>query len=520
MARQVIADISGVERLGLDAWLAQAPWPVSETEFHELSLWLLGLWENVALGLAGEDAEILLCDGTGHWLLQHAHAALVAALAEAAGSELLLGEASRGLYAVDWAALAAGHTRLLAQSRWRLCLRRLARNVVFSRALPPLARVGALLRPGATALGSNDPLRQGYVRQRGLGVDNLDIGLLAAGEPTATLSPALRHAVGGLASEVCAGLSRLFGATLDADRLRAVLEARVRDLLMVRRAARGRSRPRRPLLVTESAKPLHKAAACGWREGGGEAVGFHHGSSVGEFRMPERAVWEYFAYDEFVCNTQSGARCFAADWEGTPLAAGRSLRFTVTALTSGGASMPNWRASFPRRVRRVMLIGFPMSAMRYSHHAGLFWPTQLELEVRLVRRLLAAGFEVVYKVHPERARPVGDMMAALGCRVEGAPFEQVLGTADAFVFKYTVTSTFAAALLSDRPIYLLVLEREAWNPAYREQLARRCVLLPAEIGPDGRVAFDEQALLAGLAGEQTFPDYSYVSRYYLDGQGR
>ena len=62
-------------------------------------------------------------------------------------------------------------------------------------------------------------------------------------------------------------------------------------------------------------------------------------------------------------------------------------------------------------------MGFPMNAQIYYRQKGLYWPTQLELQIRVAKALLSNGIKVEYKVHPERRFPANQIMRDLGVKV-------------------------------------------------------------------------------------------------------
>ena len=514
MTKRLATDITCVERMGLDTWIEGFDWPVDDAEFRGLTDLLAALRAEACRPLSGEELDVWLSEGVAVWLAQVAHGAAVEGAARRKGLELDFGPVAQALYRPDWGALGRDYARQLDQPRMRLGLRRLARNVAFNRDLPPLRRAKALVAPDAVALGSNDRLRARFAQGRGLGVDNTYIPLLANGAGRAELTIAMRGALRSFADGLVSALAEGFGASMDADGLCRALEGRMGDLKGVYRAVHSRVRAL-PLLVTESAKPLHKAAACAWRAGGGTATGFAHGHAVGEMRLPERSYHEFFAYDEFVCSTQASARAFAADHASTEISRRRPVRFVVPPPQGAAEALPDWRCGFPERVRTVMILGFPMNSTRYPNQRGLYWASQLELEVRLVRLLAAAGFEVLYKVHPERPQPVTRIMESLDCRVVSERFEQVAGQADAFVTKYILSTAFGAMRMTNRPIYLLDAEDDVWEPRCRELLGRRCVCLDASYDGRGRMVFDEAELVARLSGRQELPDFSYVTEYCM-----
>jgi hypothetical protein len=515
MTHCLFTDITQLDVQGIDRWVKEFHWPVSSTEYEALTQLVQSQWERACLELAGEDSDVAFSDSSPNWIVALAHAAVVRIRTQRVGTKLVVGQQSRLLYTPDWECLARGHDLLLTQPTWRFTIRRWLRNAAFNRELPFGRRLGVFVNPNAVALGSNDPLRAQYAGLHKLGVDNTYLPLLLTGASNRSLSPELRRQVLTFLDSICTSVAQQFGTPLDLHGMCQAIEGRLGTLLAVHRQV-SRCARAVPLLVTESAKSLHKVAACAWRAGGGTAVGFHHGHAAGEMSLPARAYTEFFAYDEFICPTEASALAFAADYETTPLAELRPTRFTVADATQySGASVSRRSTNgFPRRVRRVMVMGFPMNSQRYLGHKTLFWAYQLELEIKLVKLLVNSHFDVLYKAHPERPHPVSEVMDALGCTVILEPFEQVHRTADAFIVNYTFSSTFPVILGSERPVYLLDFERALWKPVYRDLLAKRCVIIPVEADSEGRIQFDENQLLRRLSGEQSYPDYSYVERYY------
>jgi hypothetical protein len=511
---KLATDIGCLDRDKLDVWLANSHWPVAEDEFFEMAKILHAEWGSASKSVEPESHDLMFCEYAPNWLAQIVHAEMVKTRVSKSGGQLRTGDLSGAMYAPDWEGVGQAHANELRRSSGRLNARRWARNVMFNRYLPVWRRIGAMFSSDAVALGSNDDLRARYARSRNLGTDNTYISLLAIGDGSASIPEDLQTALDSFAVNFGAILNDRFGVSLDVVGLRKALIARMGTLLSVYWNVRRQAR-QIPLLVTESANSLHKVAACAWSAGGGLSVGFSHGHPVGEMPRQDRSYWEYFAYDEFVCPSEVCAGAFAADYATTRFADLRPTRFVAQSNEHRTSSSVFDRdASFPRKVGRVMLMGYPMVAQRFLFHHGYFWATQLELEIRLARLLHEGGFQVLYKVHPEMVQPVSGIMESIGCQVVSGHFGEATDTVDAFLVKYVASSAFPEVLKSAKPVYLIDADCDLWNPAYRERLARRCVVFPAEIGRDGRVRFDEGALLDRLSGEQALPDYSYVTQYY------
>lgn len=505
-------DIQSVAQIGPQVWADAFRWPVSDAEFRELCDGLLQALGAVHARCNGALADALLADGFG-WVTQLAHAAVVSRRCEEYGWKLLRGEFSGPFFAPDWGRLGRAHVATLKASAWTFRARRVARNLVQNPHMPPRGRLRSFLRPDALALGSASVLRSAYVLGEQLLVDHTYPGLLSRGWARQTSLEDRHESLRELCIAAVSFLETRFGVRMHLDGLYQALSARIATLMALHGAAQAVSRAL-PLLVTESARPVHKAVATGWRAGAGTSVGFHHGHSAGEIDMPGRPYTEFYSYDEFVCPSVASRDSFADLYARSGLAE----RHTVTFRQPRGPAEPGSRAPRSARaarpVRQVMVMGFPMNAIRYGHMNGTFWAPQLELEIRLAHLLRQRGFEVLYKVHPEVPEPASTILRSLGCEVLPQPLEQVIDRADAFIIKYSASTTFVPILLTDAPIYFIDVERPLWKPAYDELLRKRCFVLDACEDDSGRIVFDEQMLLDRLDEPWSVVDHSFTERFH------
>jgi hypothetical protein len=505
-------DIQSVAQIGPQAWADSFRWPVSDTEFRELCDGLLHVLGAVHERSSGALSDALLADGFG-WVTQLAHAAVVSRRCEQGGWKPLGGEFSGPFFAPDWRRLGQAHVATLRHSAWTFRVRRVARNLVQNTHVPAAVRLRSLHRPDALALGSVGALRSAYVRDEGLLVDHTYPGLLSRGWARRPRLEDPHESLRELCEAAASFMQTRFDTRMDLDGLHEALSARVATLAALHGRAQAVSRAL-PLLVTESARPVHKAVASGWRAGAGTSVGFHHGHSAGEIDMPGRPYTEFYSYDDFVCPSAVARDSFADLYTRSGLAKRQAVTFRELHRPAPPRGSAPRAARTPRPVRRVMVMGFPMNAIRYGHLNGTFWAPQLELEIRLARLLRQRGFEVLYKVHPEVPQPASTIMSSLGCEVLPQPLNQVIDRADAFIIKYSASTTFVPLLLTDAPIYFIDVERPLWKPDYHQLLCKRCVVLDAHEDDSGRVVFDEQMLLERLDEPGAGVDHSFTERFH------
>jgi hypothetical protein len=164
----------------------------------------------------------------------------------------------------------------------------------------------------------------------------------------------------------------------------------------------------------------------------------------------------------------------------------------------------------PPRIDTVMVMGFPMNAIRYPYSSGDFFLLQLDLELRILRVLKEHGFRVLYKVHPERKKEAEGVYDGACDRVLSNAFETMWEEADAVVYPTTSSSTFGYSLCTNRPLIALDLSGKRWNREPYDLLKKRCTMVPAWFTERNRVDFDEKGLLEALQRKPETPDYAYV----------
>lgn len=521
--RVFAADAESIDELGVGRWRTAWRCPVSEDSF-------LAMADSVGNRLARLLAEatpaardMLLADVVFvlvH-LIQHMHAREVESLC-ASGTRFVYGPASAPVVRPDWAALGAAHDAWVTAGRSRRQqLRGMAKSVLLNRpaALVRAAAAGRL-RPDAWAIGSRSWLRAEYVAKRGLlcRYDDADVILAetraAIGENPSLLRPALSAFV----SDMDRLLKDRCGARLDRDRIVSAWWRRLSTLAPAYNAIAARRDLPATLLLTNQGIPLNRTIALAARRRGVRVVGFSHGNEPGNVDVSGGGAVQHAPCNEFVCISKASADVHADNYRTGGLAGLYPVSFTSAATRhyldlSAQAS----RRPLPAAVRRVMVMGYPLVPHRYSFRGGLYFPYQLDIQMRMIELLIENGFTALYKAHPEMKGAGDSFFRDLGAEVIPAPFEQAWSEADALIFTYPLTSTFGVALCTNRPIIVLDVEGLAWNPEPLALLRDRCTLIPASYDDRDRIRFDTGALVEALRRPTSEPDQSYVRRMMSDG---
>ncbi len=159
-----------------------------------------------------------------------------------------------------------------------------------------------------------------------------------------------------------------------------------------------------------------------------------------------------------------------------------------------------------------MVVEYPLTEF---HHrlSFLFWPYQLALTLRLGLLCRRLGVTAVLKRHPDRLTESMGVYDAHFDQLLAAPFEEVCSQADAFIFPSIASTTFAVALLTNRPvIFFETALLDVWEELHAP-LKKRCRVIPAWTDEEDRLVFDEKALADALRRPPEAPDTQFLEEY-------
>jgi len=247
------------------------------------------------------------------------------------------------------------------------------------------------------------------------------------------------------------------------------------------------------LLATGLGYPVCKNFCTSWRYAGGDVVGFIHGNNYCNGYFPG-----YFNELSLVDNYV------------TVSAGHKRVLQKVTEDFSYGLRMPNItfiKQSYYKRlftelqmekpvnkIKKIMLVGFPMVDYYYPFSSGYYAFARLDLELRLVKLLRSNGYYVIYKPHPMTLNDAEGIFYGYVDEIVKTRFEEVFDKADCIIFDYFATTAFGFSLLSNKPIVLVEAKGTYWYPRAFELIKQRCSVVEAE-DVEGKIIFDEQDVL-------------------------
>ena len=266
------------------------------------------------------------------------------------------------------------------------------------------------------------------------------------------------------------------------------------------------------LLLSEVAKPINKTICFALkRKFNTKVVGFEHGNTFGSLLSRYFAPNELAHCDEYIVAASKSIPNFRE--------AQRTARLPYGTETQISSMNTNYYRVLAERsktlpasakIRRVMLIGFPMNQNRYMDFPGHFSLFHLDLELRLLAFMKQRGFKTIYKAHPDRLREVKGVFERFSDEIRAEVFEEVYHTCDAYLFGHTDTSTFGIAVCTNKPIIVIEIEGKPWKGNAHELVSKRCRMVPARIDNKCRILFDEYTLEEALNVNNIAPDMEYL----------
>lgn len=504
--RTFLLDIGAVKQYGVDRWRTEFSWPVPDHEFLALASAIEDhLRSTIAIAPRDIGTVLTVARALPVVAVEVLHAHAVVARLRAAGhtprssrAESWYAEAlDASLVAVDVVGTRRRFMPAVRIVRW-------GRDMMANAALPKFV---ARIRDGrhTWVVGAPHTLLAEYLTQTPAWVATLYDDTIP---PPPALPPALCSALHECAvafADACSAIAQRCGLPIDdiacaSLRVHADAICAGAATALVRARAYVSAHPLAHLALSSVTHHGQRALALAVREHGGHVTSAAHGGFVGLFNSAMPTWSEFVLSDTYVTYTGGSAELCRRIYTSRPLLIPNTLAIVsgksrmYRALRDAIQGMP------PAHIRRVMVIGFPQTPYRKYTAAASLGLQQLDVELRMVDLLRAAGYDVVYKAHPDR---LAEIRGIFDERVEmiTEDFYTAHRYADAFIFGSMRTTAFPIALATTKPIVALHVEPEPSSPfpdAFA-LLARRIAIIPAVMDANARIQFDSTALRDALA---------------------
>lgn len=524
MLTDVPTDIGALKIDCLARWQNNFCLAMSCDEFDAMTNDIQSLWVSAASGLDQLEREVFLCDGFPFWFNQILHAHIWKNDIGPSAKNLKSTELSNNFLTPDWSSIGSQHERAWQKNNYLMTLRSVAKTFIGLR-LENLTKTLPVGAPLDFCLGSNSILRSEYMSERGILARHLyPSQLIGKLDIKCTHSDKFMNDIRSFFDEVFAlkwSLRAGFDKSFKSSLIATIFERQAFLKSIYKSVLQKKILPGSHLLVNESARPVHKVIAAAWRYQGGRSVGFHHGAAAGERIHKDRAIREYFAYSDFVCPNRAVARAFSKEFElGT-----RDL--PVTACNFDYVVKPNNASGLHAKSetsliqiadiakpRKVLIMGYPMNAIRYYAHHGMNWQSRLNLELKIVQLLLKSGCEVCYKAHPERTKYVSKIMQSVGASVYEEKFENLSVSPDYYIVTYSESSSFPQVLRTKTPILFVNPQLDTWQKQHSKLIKQRCIIIDSCVRADGEIWFDASQIRGALKKKFIQISSEYYDSFY------
>jgi hypothetical protein len=514
-------DMQTIRDIGVDEWQENFVWPVSEADFHAAYDRLIDEFDLMCDSFEQPVLDLVFCDLRFlTFITQYVHTAAVERWCEDSGTELAIGDRARMYYRPNWPSV-AGYNAMNWKFKDVLALsaRRFAKRLRFNVHLNPLRNLLDLLRPASVwSLGSFDHHKRGYLERTGEYADHQYLETLIpnpnGGGLPADLEAALTKGIGKLLDSMTQYYRGKFNVNIDGKMLASTWIDRLRPLWQAYDRTLQLKRIPKTLLLSELGRPLHRAVAFALLRRGVEVVGMAHGNAPGYIDHRVTPYSHHAMCTHYICIGRKHAEQFTRLLKHSTM---RQTKQTQMSWEESSFYQDIWdsfrAAPSAKSPHKIMVIGSPLRPIRYVSGTGEFFIFKFDIELRLVKLLKQAGYEVTYKAHPEEIGEIKCAFDGIADKIEGRPFEAVYHEADAFVFAHPLSTTFGLALCTNRPIVLIDIEGRNWNRDGYQLLRKRCAMVPAWFSASNRIEFDEQNLVEALQSAEASIDASYVETY-------
>ena len=276
--------------------------------------------------------------------------------------------------------------------------------------------------------------------------------------------------------------------------------------------------PENALMIDCINNLYHRIVGTSWRSLGRKTIGFTHGNAyatVYKPTVPRRG--DLSILSEFIVSSEGEKRLLT---EGIrDFSAGMNNSFEMRTCGKNiyrQAYESNRDRPRIKNIKRVMLVGFPMSYHYHAYHPEQNSMPHIHLELTLIDILRKNNYTVIYKAHPDTLDATRGIYDDKVDSIITEPFERIYDQCDCILFGTPATTTFGFSLLTNIPIVCINTKGNYWHPELFDKLLKRSAMVDAVPDGHGRIVFKEQDLLQALADAPGRTDFQVVDDFAMN----
>ncbi|MBT4764893.1 hypothetical protein HOO14_07845 [bacterium] len=499
--KYIVADVSVIRDQGINHFRGSENWPVAEEEYQEFSKYMYQQYEDLMFELKGDLFDIALIDYKFQGsLLKIFHYNYMKNYAHKSNIDILFGVDSQDYLNPDWNKLGKQYSLFSPYySKLTRVIRRVVKNVVFNRHLPIHKVIYSFFSSkNYIFFGSNSGLAREYVVKNKICCDYQDVYDVLSFD-TNKESLVNQHCQDIMNKLISPYLEKLkanqpmFLDGIDIRDIKLCWGNRFKEMtyayVNILDSDSGNK-----FLVTEVASAMHRVASIGYQRIGCKVLGFHHGGDFAATILSQMHKGSMTHCKNIIVPTQGIADQYKKVYSCLELEKRTGTKYysvSPSKLLYNSQSISKSK----KKIKSVMLIGFPMNCDKKTDERGLFFVQKINIEYDILTMLRKLGLNVLYKAHPDRKNEVYGLFDNIADKVIYDAFENSWKEADAFIFTYTSTTTFAFALETNRRVVLIDVDTNIVDKGLRQELGKRVDYVPATITDSNNlIKFDKRKL--------------------------
>jgi len=509
-------DINAIQKIGLKKWQDFFYWPISDEVYFDL---LDNLWDNfdeLSESASPIMRDILLADSKFiSFIATYIHYQAVKSICEKDKKQIIFSELIEGYINPEWGEITK--VNLINDTnieKFTLQFKRFIKRIALNRDLTIFDQfTGLFNKADAWSLGSNSKSKSAYLKKNKLYCDHHYVTTLIDrnfSKVNEVNLDSIEKLITNYLNKVSKYCEKFNSLTLPIEEIKDCWLSRLNYMMRIYTYIQNKKYVPKYLILTEVARPSHKVIALALQSKGCKVIGFSHGNSLGNIKRRETAYNEYLHCNIFVCPTKKSASLRKIEFLINNLSTDRDTQFqSIDLPLYKDIHELNQNDDLVEFPKNIMVIGYPMTTMRYQYCVGDFFYFQLDLEIQIIKFLKKNGFRVIYKAHPSTADKLSLLFKDLVDEFLTEPFEKVYHLADALFFGNANTTTFGFAVNTNKPIYLFDIEGIRWNDGVNELLQKRCEMISASFNKRNRIQFNQDDILKKLLKKHSAPNHEY-----------
>lgn len=275
----------------------------------------------------------------------------------------------------------------------------------------------------------------------------------------------------------------------------------------------------KPVLVTGIGNVHHRIFSVAWKSIKGKTVNFTHGNSYClAYKPGSITTGSHALVDDYVASSNGEAQLLEDAKKDFNNGLETFDNIVVNPTNVYRPIADSFKQMAPvKSVKKVMLLGYPMSYHYHLYHPEQHSLAHVHLEINLLKILKKHGFTTIYKAHPDTLNEIKGLYNQYVDEIVPEPFEQVCkaGLADCVLFGSSSTTTFGYVLLTKMPVVVLDTKGTHLHNDVRPLLEKRCAFVNADTDQSGHFTFNEAELVDAVKQSVDRLDMEIVQRFAL-----